>query len=1296
MAAGRKEYELQMKLSAAIGSSFNSSFQAAISTTKKLQTTLSSLKKVQGDVSAYKKTQEALSATKAKVQEYEAKHNTLQSELAQTAAKEKELQTALKQSEKSAGKESEEYKKLQKQLQNTRNEKSKLKSQIKENEHATASANEKIKEQEKNLSELSNKLRTTGVSTSNLTKENDKLKEAYQRVKKAQEDCVRINSAIEKNKAAISATKSELLKTIGVVSAAGAAFYKGFITPAANLQEQMSTVQAISGAEGKDFENLNALAKKMGATTKFTAVEAGQALEYMAMAGWKTNQMMSGLPGIMNLAAASGEELATVADIVTDAMTAFKLSADGTTNGISNVNYFTDVLAATAANSNTNVALLGESFKYAAPLAGSFGFSVEDTALMLGLMANSGIKASQSGTSLRKVFTALTGELKIAQKDGSQFIVATQNADGSMRDLKAIIDDVRTAFNGMTDSDIIAMQKDLSATAQSLGIELNDENGNLKTQAALYADVQDAIQNMTDAGKIQEAEAIASKTAMAGLLSIVNASSEDYTKLADAIYNANGAAEKMAQTRLNNLKGDITLAKSAWDGLATTIGEMFLPNLRTAVTKVTEFLNQANKFAQENPKLIKQIAKIAAGLAALKVGSLAGKLGFLNLKGGVLEVVKSFVGLKSNIAQSAASALTGGNSIKTLGTILSGLGGKILPIIGIISALSILFLKLRGEDISSFIEPFKNAFEELKPVLSTAMERFKELGNQVLPLLVEAAKKLAPILGQIVTAVLPVVIQLIDSLVPLICQIVQELLPVALNIITTLAPLISEIITSILPIVVQLLGILLPIINQIVTSVLPIVVDVLNEILPLITELIQAVLPVLIWVLQALMPIIQAVAELFSVCLASAIEKLKPIIEAFMVYLKGIIDFISGVFTGDWGKAWEGIKNIFRGIWNGLVSIVKIPIEMLKTLFWDSLIVPIGNFFVDLWEKIKAPFVAIYEWFNSNVIQPVVNVFAPIVSKIGEIFSKIWEIITVLFGVLANWFNDNVITPIVDFFKTTVETIGGIFNNVWNAITGIFSSVGEWFSTKFSEAWEAIKNIFAPVGDFFKGVWNNIVSIFSEIGTVVGDAISGAFKNVVNTIIGFAEGIINGFIGAINKAIGLINKIPGVNIELIETLNIPKLEKGSNYTPDTFIAGDVNGKGGELVTGARGRKVFTAAQTNAIFDNINRAKAINDSAQQSSPQTITIIERIGGFIGAVKSAAAERITSEAASVNTSEIPTSNEQISFVIHYNPTIYIEGDKPDDLEEKLKENNQKLLELFKDYLRQQRENERRMSYA
>lgn len=827
---------------------------------------------------------------------------------------------------------------------------------------------------------------------------------------------------------------------------------------------------------------------------------------------------------------------------------------------------------------------------------------------MLGLMANAGIKESQSGTSLRKIFTALSSDLKIMQKDGSEFVVATQNADGSMRDLKAIVDDVRKAFNGVSDTDMLKMQKDLTATAQSLGIELNDENGTLKTQAALYAEVQDAVQNMTDAGKVQEAEAIASKTAMAGLLSIVNASAGDYNTLAEAIDNANGTAQEMADIKNDNLLGSITLMKSAWDGLARAIGKDFEPTLRSVIDKTTEFLTKAKEWVDANPQLIKQIGKVVVGLAGLKVGFLATKLGFFEMEGGILKVVKKFIEFRTGAAESAAAAATGGGKFaalgkkiagyfsgvkssvggvraaigklssgpeikifgkignlfsksfekvggavkgvfgkiggtisgafgnvfgkiangplgkiggvfgnlgKTIGSalggplkMLGGLFGKVAPIIAIVSALSIAFLKLTGTDISGFIEPFKTAFEQLKPVLQTAMTQFQQLGKDLMPFIIKAARDLAPLLGQIVTAILPVIIQLIKKLVPIICQLVKDILPIILSLISAILPILTSIITDIMPIFSSLLEAILPIISQLVKDVLPIIISVIETLLPPIQELIKAVLPILMSILQALMPIIQALAELFGGVLGSAIEAIKPIIESLTGVLKGIIDFITGVFTGDWEKAFGGIVDIAKNIW------------------------------------------------------------------------------------------------------------------------------------------ETIKNIFGGIIDFFKGIGEGIGNFFSNL-------FGGKKKVDVDA-------------------------------------DIPQFESGSDSTPDTFIAGDVNGKGGELVTGARGRKVFTAAETAAIFTNIKAAKAINKSV----PRQVLAAQANGSF-----RAAKDTIAERAQIITPAAIPspmTNGGETKFEINYNPTIYVDGNKLGDLEEKLQQNNEKLMQMFKEYLRQQKENERRTAYA
>lgn len=204
---------------------------------------------------------------------------------------------------------------------------------------------------------------------------------------------------------------------------------------AAEFESSMSKVSAVSGATGADLDALSKKAREMGSKTKYSASEAAEAMNYMAMAGWKTRDMLDGLEGGMNLAAASGESLGTTSDIVTDALTAFGLSAKDS-------GHFADVLAAASSNANTNVSMMGETFKYAAPIAGALGFSVEDTAEAIGLMANAGIKGSQAGTTLRTIMTNLSGDVKICGENIG-VTIATARADGSMRNLSEILSDCR-------------------------------------------------------------------------------------------------------------------------------------------------------------------------------------------------------------------------------------------------------------------------------------------------------------------------------------------------------------------------------------------------------------------------------------------------------------------------------------------------------------------------------------------------------------------------------------------------------------------------------------------------------------------------------------------------------------------------------------------------------------------------------------------------------------------------------------------------------------------------------------
>ena len=347
------------------------------------------------------------------------------------------------------------------------------------------------------------------------------------------------------------------------------------VKTAADFDSAMSQVAAVSGATGDDFDALRDKAREMGAKTKFSASEAAEAMNYMAMAGWKTGDMLDGIEGIMNLAAASGEDLATTSDIVTDALTAFGLSA-------ADSGHFADILAAASSNANTNVAMMGETFKYCAPIAGAMGYTAEDVAEAIGLMANSGIKSTQAGTALRTMMTKLQGELELSGSAFGEVTVQTANADGSMRELGDILGDLRVYFSQMTESEAAAT-----------------------------------------------AETLVGKNAMSGFLAVMQAAPGDIEKLNSAIANCDGTAEDMAATMQDNLTGQLTILKSQLEELAISFGDMLMPVIRKVVTAVQRFVDKLNNMDEGTRETILQIGLLVAALGPvlLIIGKLSTGIG---------------------------------------------------------------------------------------------------------------------------------------------------------------------------------------------------------------------------------------------------------------------------------------------------------------------------------------------------------------------------------------------------------------------------------------------------------------------------------------------------------------------------------------------------------------------------------------------------------------------------------------------------------------------------------------------
>lgn len=532
------------------------------------------------------------------------------------------------------------------------------------------------------------------------------------------------------------------------------------IKTAADFESTMSQVSAISGATGSDFKKLEDLAKKMGETTKFSASEAAEALTYMAMAGWKTDDMLSGLEGIMNLAAASGEDLGATSDIVTDALTAFGMSA-------SDSGHFADLLAKASSNANTNVSMMGETFKYVAPVAGSLGYSAEDVALAVGLMANSGIKASQAGTSLRASLTNLVklteemqgvmvslglatektaniideGKLQKAQTKVENKTIDMEKAQIKYNDAVAKYgvnsSQAQTAALNLekTKNNLESAMHDLSVAQEgenkSQGVYnelLVDSSGNMKSFREVLTTLRGAFKGLSEEEQAQAAATLFGKEAMSGMLAIINASDEDFNKLASAIDSADGAAKDMADTMNDNLSGQITLLKSQCEALAIQFVTLIMPYLRQGVEWLSKLCTWISGLDDNTKKMILTIAGIAA--AAGPVLIVGGKI--ISGLGHIVSGVSGIIGVASKLSPVISVVLSGGGKVASgIGGLVAKLGGGLLPALASIPAPVWIVIAVVGALVAAGVALYKN-WDEVSAWAKNAWGSVKEtIGNAI-------------------------------------------------------------------------------------------------------------------------------------------------------------------------------------------------------------------------------------------------------------------------------------------------------------------------------------------------------------------------------------------------------------------------------------------------------------------------------------------------------------------------------------------------------------------------------------
>ena len=875
--AGRKEFELLFKLQATLGSGFNSSFNSAMNASRQLQGNLSKINTLSGKIEGFQKQSAALQANKDKLAQLTEEHDRLQREMSQT----EQPSEALRQ---------------------------KMERNARQIEQTTA----RIEEQEARLGELGNELRDAGIDTDHLTEENERLAASYERVKKNQEKLASIAQAQQKNNEAISKTKTQLAGTLGTFAAVGAAIYAGPVQKSIEFQTAMAKVGTIADQNvvplsqmQKEIINLsNALGVNANAVAEdvYNAISAGQ----------NTADAVGFVEKATMLAKGGFAETGQALDVLTTILNAYgKESSEA--ESVSNM------LIQTQNRGKVTVAELSSVMGKIIPTANANNVALEQLCAGYSIMTSRGIAAAETTTYMNSMLNELGKSGTTADK------VLRQAAGGSFSELMA--------------------------------------------QGNSLADVLNILQTEADKSGKTLADMFGSAEAGKAALTLMANGVEGFNSEVSAMVDSTGAAQAAYEKMMDTTQAKIDKAKTALSNLAIVLGNTFLPYVTTAAEKLSGLVTKFSEWAQENPELLSTIVKVAAALAGLKVGALAGKLGFLEVKGGVLAVQGAFTKLK-------AFAGAGGG-IKSLFSGLGGIGGKLLPIVGIIGGVALAIKLISGnlEEVRGWIQQtfgdgalavfdkvwgviqnvgaaikgvfsgenmgnarnfFQEHFgdagvavfdsiigvvEQLKAILPGLLDQFGQLATSLLPVIGSLIQQIVPLIGEIIATVLPVLFDLIAQLLPVIGQIVEAILPVLIQLVETLVPIIMQIIEAVLPILQQLLEALMPIIQQIIDGILPVAIDLIMMVVSAVMPLVEMILPLLQQLLEALMPIIQMVAELFGNQLATAVTMISGIIDGLTQILSGLITFITGVFTGNWKQAWEGVKSIFSGIWESIKSI---------------------------------------------------------------------------------------------------------------------------------------------------------------------------------------------------------------------------------------------------------------------------------------------------------------------------------------------------------------------------------------
>lgn len=798
--------------------------------------------------------------------------------------------------------------------------------------------------------------------------------ETEQELKRLQEQAIDSNAALARIEEIGGKLESVGNKMTGVgqsllpVTAGVTALGTAAVKTTADFDSSMSQVQATMGITKDAMSELNGesvntgdalrnLAKQMGSETAFSASECADAMNYLALAGYDTQEIYDTLPTVLNLAAAGGIDLASASDMVTDAMSALGMET-------SEADTMVDQMAKTASSTNTSVAQLGEGILTIGATARTVKGGTAELNTALGILANNGIKGAEGGTHLRNVILSLQNPTDKAASQMEALGVSVYDSEGNMRSLNDILGDLNASMDGMT----------------------SQEKANIISQ----------IFNKTD-------------------LSAVNAllanTGDTWDELQQSIVNSGGAAQQMADTQLDNLSGQLTLLKSALEGLAISFGEILMPMVRSAVEKIQAFVDKLNGMSDAQKETILKIAALAAAIGPLLIvlGKTISTVG---------TTMKTFSSLTKGVAKLGVKIAGSSSSITSLGSALGAVAGPVLAVVAIVATLVAAFKHLWDTNeefraaITGIWEGIKTKFEEFGQAIT---ERLNALGFDFQN-----------------------IVEVLKSIWDGFCSMLAPVFEAAFSLISTVLGTVLDVIVGILDV---FIGLFTGNWSQMWNGI---------------TEIFSG-----IW---------NGITSVFS----TVLEMLKEVADVFLGWFGTSWNEVWTGISTFFMNIWNGIVAFFTGIWESIKNVVSVGIQFIGAILeaaFDIITLP----FRFIWENCKETITTVWETIKSIVsgaINAVSNVISTVMTAISTVISTVWTAIstkvsTVLNGIkttVSTVFNTikTVASTVWNGIKTTISTVvDGIsskVSSVFNSVKSIVSSVFNGIKSTATSVWNGIKS----------------------------------------------------------------------------------------------------------------------------------------------------------------------------------------------------------------------------------------------